>query len=62
MSRKAEQSAPVFQAVCTWCGVVIRRTDTKPSRGMCLRCFARMLREHTRPFQSADKPYAASDR
>jgi hypothetical protein len=62
MDKRAEQGEPTYRAVCTWCGVLIRRTDTKPSRGMCLKCFARMLQEHTRPFQSGDKTYRASDR
>jgi hypothetical protein len=62
MSKKTARNEAVFQEVCVWCGAVIRLNGAKPSRGMCLECFARMVREHTRPFQRDDKSQAASDR
>jgi hypothetical protein len=62
MSKKAEQAAPVFQQLCAWCGALIRLGGKKPSRGMCPKCFARMVREHTRPFQRDDNSHGASDR
>jgi hypothetical protein len=62
MSKKAEQTEAVFKEVCVWCAAVIRRNSTKPSYGMCLKCFMRMMREHTRLFQRDNKSQAASDR
>jgi hypothetical protein len=62
MSKKVGQTAPVFREVCVWCGVVIRLDDKKPSRGMCLKCFGRMMREHTRPFPRDDNSHASGDR
>jgi hypothetical protein len=46
MSAEGENQEPGFKVECTWCGRVIRRTDTKDSHGMCLKCYARMLGEH----------------
>lgn len=62
MRNKAGQAKTAFQAVCVWCGTVIRLNDMKPSRGMCLKCFARMMREHVRPFQRDGNSHGASDR
>jgi len=61
MSKTAGQNEAIFQQVCVWCGEVIRLNGRKPSRGMCLKCFARMMREHTRPRRD-DNSRAASDR
>lgn len=38
-----------YRVVCTWCGAVIRHGSHQESRGMCLRCFARIMDEHSRP-------------
>jgi hypothetical protein len=62
MRNKAGQTETVFQEVCVWCGAVIRLNGTKPSRGMCPKRFARMMREHTRPFQRDGNSHGASDR
>jgi hypothetical protein len=62
MSKRSEQNKAAFQEVCVWCGEVIHSNRTKPSRGMCLKCFARMMREHARAFQSGDRSREASDR
>ncbi|HMF55352.1 MAG TPA: hypothetical protein VK619_03245 [Pyrinomonadaceae bacterium] len=35
-----------YRVECAWCGIIIRRTNSKNSRGMCLKCYARMLGEH----------------
>jgi hypothetical protein len=45
MGRKVETGELNFKVVCTWCGVVIRRTSAKDSHGMCLKCYSRMLSE-----------------
>ncbi|HEV2913576.1 MAG TPA: hypothetical protein VGX92_09875 [Pyrinomonadaceae bacterium] len=47
-SRAIEQSGLCFKVECTWCGTIIRRSNVKDSRGMCLKCYARMLSEHGR--------------
>jgi hypothetical protein len=62
MRKKAGQTETAFQAICVWCGIVIRLNGAKPSRGMCLKCFARMMREHTRPVQHDGNSHGASDR
>jgi hypothetical protein len=46
MNKEEGLTGTIYQEVCTWCGVVVRRLDTKNSRGMCLRCYARMLSDH----------------
>jgi hypothetical protein len=51
-----------FKVECTWCGVVIRRDDAKDSRGMCLKCYARMLGEHGHSHEQGIMPRGASDR
>jgi hypothetical protein len=51
-----------FRVVCTWCGDVIRRDNPKESRGMCAKCYTRMLSEYTRPLQQSRTPPGASER
>jgi hypothetical protein len=60
-SKAVEQTGLKFKVECTWCGTIIRRSSVKDSRGMCLRCYARMLSEHGRPHER-DTPRWASDR
>jgi len=43
-----------FKVECSWCGKIIRRTSTKDSHGMCLKCYARMLGEHGHLPESGD--------
>ena len=57
-----EKTALNFKVECTWCGGIIRRTSAKDSRGMCLKCYARMLGEHGRPGNQNYMPRWASDR
>ncbi|HEX8142384.1 MAG TPA: hypothetical protein VF553_07295 [Pyrinomonadaceae bacterium] len=57
-----EQTGLNFKVECNWCGVIIRRSKVKDSRGMCLKCYARMLSEHGRPGQQEHRPRWASDR
>jgi hypothetical protein len=45
MRREDEQGELHFKVFCSWCGVIIRRTSTKDSHGMCLKCYSRMLGE-----------------
>lgn len=51
-----------YKVECTWCGVIIRRTNVKDSHGMCLKCYARMLGEHGRAHEQGNVPRWASDR
>jgi uncharacterized paraquat-inducible protein A len=51
-----------WMVVCSWCGDVIRRNSAKPTHGMCQRCFARMMREHSRSLQRRESSPDASDR
>jgi len=51
-----------FRVVCTWCGDVIRRDNPKESRGMCAKCYTRMLSEYTRPLQQSRTTPGASER
>jgi hypothetical protein len=48
MKKNEGTTGTIYQEICTWCGVVVRRLDTKNSRGMCLKCYARMLSDHQR--------------
>jgi hypothetical protein len=51
-----------FRLVCVWCEDVIRRNNPKESRGMCAKCYARMLSEYTRPLQQGRNLSEASER
>ncbi len=62
MKEKIRREAGAFKVVCTWCGVVIRRTNVKDSHGMCLKCYANMLGEHGRSHESGQMLRWASDR
>ncbi|HEX8097037.1 MAG TPA: hypothetical protein VF507_03335 [Pyrinomonadaceae bacterium] len=50
-----------LKVVCAWCDSVIRRASVKDSRGMCLKCYARMLCEYNRA-QEGQRPRWASER
>jgi ribosomal protein L40E len=62
MSRRVTQERVNYQVVCTWCGATIRHNNVKESRGMCLKCYARMLTEHTRTYQLTNKHSKVSER
>ena len=62
MNNESGQGETRYQKVCTWCGVIIRRSDSKSSRGMCLKCFARMLSDHQRSNAQPSKTYKHSER
>jgi hypothetical protein len=62
MGRKVETEEARFKMVCTWCGVLIRRTSAKDSHGMCLKCYARMLSERGYPSWQTDAPSGRSQR
>ncbi|HEY0547817.1 MAG TPA: hypothetical protein VGC91_20730 [Pyrinomonadaceae bacterium] len=51
-----------FKVVCSWCGVIIRRNSAKDSRGMCLKCYARMLGEHGHSHEQGNISRRVSDR
>jgi hypothetical protein len=58
----AESERFSYKVVCTWCGSIIRHNNSKDSRGMCLKCYARMLSEHNSAYQQRDRRLNASDR
>lgn len=62
MNRDLGQERLTFKVECTWCGTVIRRNNVKDSRGMCLKCYARMLSDHARSHETGTSPRWASDR
>jgi hypothetical protein len=62
MNREVRHERLVFKVECTWCGTVIRRNNVKDSRGMCLKCYARMLSDHARSHENGTSPRWASDR
>lgn len=62
MNKEAESKRLVFKVECTWCGTIIRRSSVKDSRGMCLKCYARMLSDHARSHLNGTAPRWASDR
>ena len=61
-SKALEQEGLSFKIECNWCGVIIRRSNVKSSRGMCLKCYARMLSEHGVYDEGGREPRWASDR
>lgn len=62
MVRGMEQANLNFKVECNWCGNIIRRSNIKDSRGMCLKCYARMLSDHGRQLEQDQAPRWASDR
>jgi hypothetical protein len=62
MNKKEGSAGTLYQEICTWCGVVVRRLDTKNSRGMCLKCYARMLSDHQRSSPMLPKTFRHSER
>lgn len=62
MNKAVGQNLSNYREVCTWCGVVIRHNNVKESFGMCLPCYARMLREHTHRFRQTGREFKSSER
>jgi hypothetical protein len=62
MSKNEGLTGTIYREICTWCGVVVRRLDTKNSRGMCLKCYARMLSEHQRSSPTLPTNFRRSER
>lgn len=62
MNKEVGNERLSFKVECTWCGTIIRRNNTKDSRGMCLKCYARMLSDHARSHETGTSPRWASDR
>jgi hypothetical protein len=62
MDREAGNEDLKFKVECYWCGNIIRRTNTKDSHGMCLKCYAWMLGEHGRSHEQGRMPHWANDR
>jgi hypothetical protein len=62
MKSKTSQENTDFKVTCTWCGGLIRHSNVKDSRGMCLICYARMLNDHFRARQTGVRPGASSER
>ncbi|HZG53575.1 MAG TPA: hypothetical protein VEZ40_15705 [Pyrinomonadaceae bacterium] len=62
MNQNEGLTGTIYQEICTWCGVVVRRLDTKNSRGMCLKCYARMLSDHRRSSPTLPKTFRHSER
>ena len=62
MKSKTSRENSEFKVTCVWCGGLIRHSNVKETRGMCLICYARMLNEHFRTRQSAGPHSATSER
>lgn len=62
MNKEVDSERLIFKVECTWCGTIIRRNSAKDSRGMCLKCYARMLSDHAHSNQEGRAPRWASDR
>jgi hypothetical protein len=52
-----ENSKPTYDVVCSWCGTVIRSSNSETPEQMCLICHARMLNDYFRRLRqtSGDK-------
>jgi len=61
MSNHVSRERAAFKVLCVWCGGLIRNSSVKNSRGMCQKCYARMLNEHFRQHQS-NPPNSSSER
>lgn len=59
---KSLQRRSDYEVTCSWCDAIMRHTDVKESRGMCLKCYARMLQNYTRNCQLPRKASRASER
>ena len=44
--KKAKNSKPAYDIVCSWCGAVIRSSNIESPEQMCLICHARMLNDY----------------
>lgn len=62
MNKGSGRDISNYREVCTWCGVVIRHNNVKESFGMCLRCYARMLGEHSRRYYETGRAFKSSER
>jgi hypothetical protein len=62
MNKDVDNERLIFKVECTWCGTIIRRNSAKDSRGMCLKCYARMLSDHAHSERNSTSPHWASDR
>ena len=62
MNREVGSERLVYKVECSWCGIIIRRSNTKDSRGMCLKCYARMLSDHVHSHENHTAPRWSSDR
>ncbi len=62
MGREDEKGELHFKVLCSWCGIIIRRTSAKDSHGMCLKCYSRMLSERGQARWQADATASASRR
>jgi len=62
MNKEVWVESLTYKVECTWCGTIIRRNSAKDSRGMCLKCYARMLSDHARSYENGTAPRWASDR
>ena len=51
-----------FEIRCVWCGVKIRRDNSKDAEGICLSCFYRILNERFRAQKRARAGEGVSDR
>ena len=45
-ANQLENSKPAYDVVCSWCGAVIRSSNSQTSEMMCLICHARMLNDY----------------
>lgn len=41
-----KNSEPAYDVVCSWCGAVIRSSNSETPEQMCLICHARMLNDY----------------
>lgn len=62
MTKELAQGKLKFKVECSRCGVVIRRTNSKDSKRLCLKCYARMLNEHARSLVGSNDSKRASER
>ena len=62
MQRESGEEKRIYKVECSWCGAIIRRNSAKESRGMCLKCYARMLSEHSSSHEPSRTPRRTSDR
>jgi formylmethanofuran dehydrogenase subunit E len=62
MNRRENEKRKIFQIECTWCGSKIREDRREDAKGVCLKCFYKILSNHLRASKRTAYGEFVSDR